>query len=105
MLLDDLVPEFDTTRVEHRVIEGGQDAVYDAVLAADFMRAWRESAAVRLLFAARGSAERVVSSVRGRPFAEPPAPDALRLVDLPERGEWVKLGEDAPHEIAFGAVG
>ncbi|HKG01885.1 MAG TPA: hypothetical protein VKB03_01780 [Conexibacter sp.] len=29
----------------------------------------------------------------------------MRLADLPANGEWVLLGEDPPHEIAFGAIG
>jgi len=29
----------------------------------------------------------------------------MRLADLPAHGEWVLLGEDPPHEIAFGAIG
>jgi len=41
---------------------------------------------------------------RDRP-AEPAPPATMRLADLPPRGEWVLLGEDAPYEIAFGAIG
>ena len=29
----------------------------------------------------------------------------MRLADLPSHGEWVLLGEDPPHEIAFGTIG
>jgi hypothetical protein len=105
MLLDDLMPVFDATRIEHRVIDGEPDAVYRAVLGADFMRAWRDSGAVRLLFAARSSAERVSARVRGHEHVEPPPPDSMRLADMPTRGQWVRLGDDPPHEVAFGAVG
>jgi hypothetical protein len=36
---------------------------------------------------------------------EPPVPESLRLEDMPERGEWILLGEDPPREVAFGAIG
>ena len=32
MLLDGLMPEFDATRIEHRVIDGRPTAVYDAAI-------------------------------------------------------------------------
>jgi hypothetical protein len=105
MLIDRLLPEFDAVRAEHLVIPGDVAAVYAAVRRADFIQAWRDSPAVRALFGARSLAERAVSAARGRRFAEPPAPASLRLADLPARGEWVLLGEDPPHEIAFGTVG
>ena len=34
-----------------------------------------------------------------------PEPAALRLVDLPDRGDWVRLGDDPPKEFAFGVIG
>jgi hypothetical protein len=106
MLLDAVMPEFDATRIEHRVIDGDKAHVYEAVMAADFIRAWRDNAAVRALFAARSTAEQVMTRVLGHEAAaSPPAPDSMRLADLPVRGQWVRLGEDPPHEIAFGVVG
>jgi hypothetical protein len=106
MVLDALMPEFDATRIEHRVIDGDQARVYDAVMAADFIRAWRDNAAVRALFAARSTAEQVMTRVLGHEAAaSPAAPASMRLADLPVRGQWVRLGDDPPHEIAFGVVG
>jgi hypothetical protein len=29
----------------------------------------------------------------------------MRLADMPTHGDWVLLGEDPPHEIAFGVIG
>ena len=29
----------------------------------------------------------------------------MRLGDLPENGEWVKLADEPPHELAFGVIG
>jgi hypothetical protein len=65
MLIDQACPDFDAERVEHRIVAGDTARVYEAVLAADFMEAWRGSAAVRLLFAIRAFAERAVSAARG----------------------------------------
>ena len=105
MLLDDLMPKWDAVRAEHLVVRGDVASVYAATLRADFMQAWRGSRAVRLLFAARSLGERAASAARRRPLVEPPAPETMRLAELPARGEWVVLGQDPPHEIAFGAIG
>lgn len=106
LLIERLISRPDAVRAEHLLVEGSRAAVYDAVRRADFMRAWQESRTVRALFAARSLGERAVSTVTGRtPPSEPPPPATIRLVDLTARGEWVLLGEDPPHEIAFGAIG
>jgi hypothetical protein len=105
MLLDRLLADFDATRIEHRVIPGGLAEAYEATLQADFLRAWRESAAVRALFALRTAGERAAAAVRRRPFVAPPEVAALRLAGMPSHGDWVLLGEAPPHEVAFGAIG
>jgi hypothetical protein len=105
MLIERALPVYDAVRTEHLVVGGDVTAAYAAVLRADFIQAWRESPAVRMLFGARSLGERAVSAVRRRPFAEPPAPATLRLADMPQHGEWVRLGEDPPHEVAFGTIG
>jgi hypothetical protein len=105
MLLDRLLPRFDATRIEHRVIAGDLEQVYEATRQADFMRAWRESPAVRGLFAARAAGERAAALVRGRAPVPVPEPESLRLEGMPTHGDWVLLGEDPPREIAFGVVG
>jgi hypothetical protein len=105
MRLDELMPVFDATRIEHRVVPGELEVVYEATRTADFVDAWRKSPAVRFLFAARTLGERALSAARGQPPVTPAELDSLRLADLTTRGEWVLLGEDRPHEIAFGVVG
>jgi hypothetical protein len=105
MLIERLLPAFDAIRTEHLVVPGDVESAYAAVCRADFIRAWRESPAVRALFGTRSLAGRLVSATRGRTFTEPPAPASMRLSDMPTHGEWVPLREDPPHEIAFGAVG
>jgi hypothetical protein len=105
MLIERLLPEYDAVRVEHRVMPGARESVFEATRQADFLEAWRGSRGIRLLFGARSMAERAASAARGRPHVEPPAPEALRLSTLPDRGDWVLLGQDPPREIAFGVVG
>ncbi len=105
MLLDGLLPSFDATRIEHRVIPCGLPEAYEAVRQADFMRAWRDSVAVRALFALREAGERGAALARRRAPIPVPEVAALRLAGMPTHGDWVLLGEDPPHEIAFGAIG
>jgi hypothetical protein len=105
LLLDGILPHYDATRIEHRVIDGAVASVYEAALRTDFLRTWRESTALRALIAARTSAERLVAMARNRPYAEPETPATLRLSDLTTHGTWVRLGERPPDEIVFGVVG
>jgi hypothetical protein len=105
MRLDSLMPDLDATLIEHRVVPGRPNEVYEAVLGADFLEAVRTNPAVKALFAVRGAAERVAMRVRGRQHHEPPEPERMRLADLSAEGEWVRLDEDPPREIDFGVVG
>lgn len=105
MLIERLMPHFDAVRVEHRIVPGDIATVYAATRRADFIRAWRGSAAVRVLFAVRGMGERAVSLIARREYREPPPPESMRLADMPTHGDWVLLGEDPPNEIAFGVIG
>ena len=106
MLLDDVMPSYDATRIEHRVIDAPPERVNEAALHADFMQAFRESRAARALVAIRSAAERSVSALSRR--TEPPArapAGPMTLAGLPTFGEYVLLGIDPPREIAFGMVG
>jgi hypothetical protein len=105
MLLKSLLPRYDATRIERRVLTDRPTAVWEAVLDADFARTAEEVPAVRFLFGMRSAAERAVAAVRGRPAPAAPAVESMRLAELPSRGEWVALAQDPPREIAFGAVG
>lgn len=104
MLLDSLMPEFDATRIEHRVVDGSPADVYEAAIHCDFVDAMRRSRIVRGLFALRGAAEQVVATARRSQVVRAPEP-TLRLAELPQRGDWVRLGVDPPNEFAFGVVG
>jgi hypothetical protein len=104
-MLDWLLPDFDATIVEHEVIAGDPESIYRVVKAVDMAEIPKHYAAVRVLFAARGAAERLVNALLGR-TAPPPVPEgALRLCDMPEHGDWVKLADEPPDEFAFGVVG
>jgi hypothetical protein len=105
MLLDSLIPEFDATRMEHRVIDGRPADVYEVAIHVDFLEAMRRSLIVRGLFALRAAAERAAATVRRSQVASPPEPAAMRLAEMPEHGDWVRLGEDPPNEFAFGVIG
>jgi hypothetical protein len=105
LMLDWLLPEFDATIVEHRVIEGEPESIYRAITTVDMAQIPKHYAAVRVLFAARGAAERLVNALLGHPTPAPLPEGALTLGDMPDHGEWVKLADDPPDEFAFGVVG
>jgi hypothetical protein len=106
VLLDDSMPVWDATRIEHRVIPGSRAAVYDTALAVDLLDVPRRNAAVRAVFAVRAGGERVVQAVRGGEASpEPEPPPALRLGDMDDHGEWVCLGARPGEEVVFGALG
>jgi len=100
------MPEWDATRIEHRVIGGTVAGVYDTALNVDFLDVARDNPMVRVLFAARTAGERAVSSFRADQGAvELPPPASMRLADMETRGDWVRLGARVPEEFAFGVVG
>jgi hypothetical protein len=106
MLIDQLLPEFDATRIEHRVVPGAVSDAYDAAVGIDFVDAVRQTQALRGLLVLRAQTERIASVIRRSGSAAPArGPEALRLADLPEQGEWVRLGADPPNEIVFGVIG
>jgi hypothetical protein len=104
MLLDSLMPEWDATRIEHRVIDGRPADVYEAAVLTDFLDAVRRNRIVRGLFAVRAAAERLAATAQRSQMVSPAEP-TLRLAEMPEHGDWVRLGEDAPNEFAFGVIG
>jgi hypothetical protein len=105
MMLDWLLPEFDVTLIEHRVIDADPAAVYRALTTVDMVEIPRAYPAVRALFAARGAAERTANALLGRPTPALEADGPMRLGGLPDHGDWVKLADDPPQEFAFGVIG
>ena len=105
MMLDWLLPEFDATVIEHRVIDADPASVYTALTAVDMVEIPQAYPAVRGLFAARGAAERLINALLGRPTPRLEADGPMRLADLPDHGDWVKLSDDPPWELTFGVIG
>ena len=105
LLLDQVLPDYDATVAVHRVLDGEPAAVYRALTAVDLVAIPRANPAVRALFVVRTAGEKLVCALRGRPFVPPEAAPEMRLADLGDRGEWVRLAEDAPREVVFGAAG
>jgi hypothetical protein len=64
MRIDRLMPKFDATRIEHRVVAGRVSDAYPAAIAIDFVDTVRESHALRGLFALRAGTERLASVLR-----------------------------------------
>jgi hypothetical protein len=106
VLLDAIMPVWDATRIEHRVIAGSRAAAYETALAIDLVDVPRRNPAVRGLFAARAGGERMLQAVRGAsPERDPAPPATLRLGDLEDQGEWLRLGAAPGEEFVFGALG
>lgn len=103
--LDYVLPVWDATRVERRIIGAPLVTTYEAVMTSDFLDVVRRSRVVGALFAIRSAGERFKAWVLRRQFAEPVEPARLRLRDIPSEGEWVRLEEDRPREFVFGVVG
>ena len=105
MLLDDLLPTYDATRVEHRVVAGRPAEVYEVALNVDFLDAVRRNRAVRGRVCASGRRRARRRPAARRAPADPPEPESLRLADMGDPGDWMRLGADPPNEIAFGVIG
>jgi len=103
VLIDEIMPRWDRSKVEHVTVEAEPARVYAAILEADLMQAYKGNPSSRALFAARGAPSAIARRIRREP--PPPEPDALRLGEIPDKGEWVKLGEDFGKEFVFGAIG
>lgn len=108
MMIDEILPVFDATIIEHLVIEAPPDAVFRAAREMDFLQV--HSPLVDALMAARDLPARLGRTLRGRPA--PPPPPGMRLADMFDGSAdqeglegWVALGEVPGRELVFGAVG
>jgi hypothetical protein len=108
MLMDEFLPRFDETIVEHVVIEARPEVVYRTVRDMDFLSI--HSPLMDAAMLVRMAPERIGRRIRREP--PPPPPPAMRLADLFEGpldpdilGGWVPLGEEPSREMVFGAVG
>ena len=111
LLIDEYLPDFDQTRIEHLVIDAPTEVVYEAMRTMDLLMV--HSPITDLAMFVRGLPEKVG---RLRRRSDPPAPPlpSMRLSALFDREGfdreetlegWVGLAEERGREIAFGAVG
>jgi hypothetical protein len=105
MLIDRLQPDYDATTIQHAVAAAPPERAYAAALDLDLGALAQRDPVFRALFLLRVLPERVITLLRGEPAAEPQVPRDWRLRSLPDRGEWVRLGEVPGREVAFGAIG
>lgn len=108
MLIDEFLPVFDKTIVEHLVIDASPQVVFQVTREMDFLSI--HSPVMDAAMFVRMLPDRVGRQIRKEP--PPPPPPAMRLADLfegqaePEVLEgWVPLGEQSSQELVFGAVG
>lgn len=108
LLIDEFLPVFDETIVEHLVIEAPPEAVYRTVREMDFLSI--HSPLMDAATFVRMLPDRIGRKIRKEP--PPPPPPTMRLADLFERPVepgflegWVPLGEEPSRELVFGAVG
>jgi len=109
MLIDDLLPDFDATIIEHVVVNAPPEVVYATAREMDFMQI--HSPMTDLAMFARSVPAAIGRVLGNRPA--PPPPPAMRLADMFDNGAsdakglegWVGLGEAPGREIVFGAVG
>ena len=107
MLIDEVLPEFDATIVEHLVIDAPPDVVYDTARTMDFLQI--HSPIVDAAMYLRGLPSMIARRRNDQPV--PPTP-SMRLADLLDGGDdptasegWLALGEVPGHELVFGAIG
>ncbi len=114
MLIDEVLPDYDATVIEHIVIDAPCEVVHQAVREMDFLQV--RSPAVDTLMALRALPERIVGLLGRRP--QRPPPPSMRLADMFDRDAaqdgtasdgglegWLALGEVPGQELVFGAIG
>lgn len=111
LLIDRYLPEFDESRIEHLVMDGRTEEVYETLRTVDFLMV--HSPITDLAMFVRGLPEKIGRLRRGNEPPSPPLPSmklsALFNREGFERAEtlegWVGLAEERGREIVFGAVG
>lgn len=100
--IDAVMPQFEGIRIEDRIVEGSIEGVYREIRQADFIKTSQDKPVVRLPFAVRTAAERLVTRLRGRKFTPYGEVGSMRLADTSSRGEWccfsVELHEEANND-------
>ncbi len=106
-LLDALMPIYDHTRVEHRIVTGSAPVVYRAARELDFLTV-RSPLTDAAMFV-RMLPSRIATRL-GRQAIETEEPDTMRLGDMfdaPDGGgpEFFGLAETAGRELVAGGIG
>jgi hypothetical protein len=103
MLIDRYLPAFDTTIVEHTVVDADVAVTWSALTDLDLMRVHTPLLDAAMFL--RAVPERIAAR-SGRQRPEPAAPVELKVgADGPGLDGWLSLGQIAQQEVAFGAVG
>jgi hypothetical protein len=111
LLLDEYLPDFDETRIEHLVIDAPKDVAYETMRKVDFLMV--HSPITDLAMFVRSLPEKI-GRLRSQNEPPPPPLPSMKLSGLFdregfERGEglegWVGLAEERGRELVFGAVG
>lgn len=106
MLIDRYLPEFDVTKIEHRVVDADIDTTWEALCELDLLRV--HSPLMNAAVFVRGLPSEVAGWLGREHQVEEPGP----LPELKLSGDgafqvpgWLPLGETEGEEIAFGAIG
>lgn len=103
MVIDRVLPTFDVTRIEHRVVDAPLPRTWQALRDLDLLKV--HTPVMDAAFFVRGLPERI-GRLLGRDVPDPIDLGELKLVgDGSGLPGWVILGEVPQREIAFGAVG
>jgi hypothetical protein len=103
VLIDDVLSDFDVTRVDTVVVRAPAEDVYRIARDIDLVEVVREDPLVGALFALRSIPDQVMRRLGRAPSA--PNVESMRLSDLGEEGEWIRLAEDPGREFVFGSAG
>ncbi len=110
LLIDEYLPEYDFTRIEHRVIEAPTTEAYETVRGLDLLMV--HSPIMDAAMFVRGLPEKIMN-IRRRNAPPPPPLPTLKLSGLFDRqgsevaetlDGWVGLAEERGREFVFGAV-
>lgn len=102
MLIDRYLPIFDTTVVEHTVVDADVAVTWSALTELDLMRV--HTPLLNAAMFVRGVPDRI-AALSGNHVPEP-APVELKIgADGPGLDGWLSLGRIDGQEVAFGAIG
>jgi hypothetical protein len=99
LLLDEYLPTFEVTQIQHAVVDGAPAEAYDRLRRLDFM----SSRLVRALVKAQAVPDRISRRLHGREQL-PGYPRHATLDDMLATDAWVLLVEDPGREMVLGLL-